>query len=215
MNEKYQISMEISGKTAMWTRPDTGATPVSYPVPPWSAAKGIFESVVRLKNTIIIPTAVEICAPIIYHDYTTNYGGPLRKREQITNGDAFQHKATVLINVCYRLYAKIEDFKYIPKSLSEASLLTGVNSRHYCQELFYRRLKIGRFYDTPCLGWREFVPDYIGTFRDSTQVEKSHNEELSSFLYCVFDLETCARNPRYVQNPNGRQIINGRLEYAE
>ena len=96
MNEKYQIFMEVSGKTAMWTRPDTGATPVSYPVPPWSAAKGIFESVVRLKNTIIIPTAVEICTPIVYHDYTTNYGGPLRKPEHITKNVAFQHKATVL-----------------------------------------------------------------------------------------------------------------------
>jgi CRISPR-associated protein Cas5d len=215
MNDHYNIKMEVSGKTAMWTRPDTGATPVSYPVPSWSAAKGIFESVVRLKNTIIIPTAVEICAPIVYHDYTTNYGGPLRKPEQITKNVAFQHKATVLINVCYRLYAKIGDLKYIPQRLVEASLLAGANSRHYCQDVFYRRLKTGRFHDMPCLGWREFVPDYIGTFRDSTQVAISHNEELSSFLYCVFDLETGARNPRYVQNPNGRRIVNGRLEYAE
>jgi len=215
MNRQYKISMEVSGKTAMWTRPDTGATPVSYPVPSWSAAKGIFESVVRLKNIIIIPSAVEICSPIVYHDYTTNYGGPLRKPEQITKNVAFQHKATVLINVCYRLYAKIEDFKYIPKSLAEASLLAGVNSRHYCQAAFYRRLKAGRFYDTPCLGWREFIPDYIGEPRQSTQIETSHNEELLSFLYCVFDLETGARNPRYVQNPNGRRIVNGRLEYAE
>lgn len=215
MTDQYNIKMEISGKTAMWTRPDTGATPVSYPVPPWSAAKGIFEAVVRLKNTIIIPTAVEICAPIVYHDYTTNYGGPLRKGEQIIKGDSFQHKATVLINVCYRLYAKIEDFQYIPKSLAEASRLAGINSRHYCQEVFYRRLRIGRFYDTPCLGWREFVPDYMGAFRDSTQVETGHNEELSSFFYCGFDLNTGTHNPRYVQSPEGRRIRNGRLEYVE
>jgi CRISPR-associated protein Cas5d len=215
MNGQYEISMEVSGKTAMWTRPDTGATPVSYPVPPWSAAKGIFESVARLKNTIIIPTAVEICAPVVYHDYTINYNGPLRKLEQITRNVAFQHKTTVLINVCYRLYAKIEDFRYIPKSLTEASILAGINSRHYCRELFHRRLKNGRFHDTPCLGWREFVPDYIGSFRDDTQVEASHNEELPSFLYCVFDPETGANNPRYVQNPSGRRIVNGRLDYAE
>src|SRR5208283_604287 len=151
----YEIALEISGPTAMWTRPDTGATPVSYPVPPWSAAKGIFESVARLKNTIIIPTAVEICAPIVYHDYTTNYGGPLRKPEQITKNVAFQHKATVLINVCYRLYANIEDFAYTPKSLSEASELAEMkfNSKHYCKNLFNRRIKNGRFHDTPCLGW--------------------------------------------------------------
>ena len=56
--KSYSVQMEVSGATAMWTRPDTGATPVSYPVPPWSAAKGIFESIVRLKNVIINPTAV-------------------------------------------------------------------------------------------------------------------------------------------------------------
>jgi len=214
MNQ-YEIKLEISGPTAMWTRPDTGATPVSYPVPPWSAAKGIFESIARLKNAIIIPTEVEVCSPIIYHDYTTNYGGPLRKSEQIKKGDSFQHKATVLINVCYRLYAKIEDFAYIPQSLHEAAKLNGINSKHYCKDLFYRRLKNGRFHDTPCLGWREFVPNYIGRFIDSTKVEKSINEQMQSFLYSVFDPVSGICNPRYVQNPEGRRIEEGRLEYAE
>lgn len=214
-NQHYSISMEIAGKTAMWTRPDTGATPVSYPVSPWSAAKGLFESIVRLKNTIIIPTAVEICAPIVYHDYTTNYGGPLRKAEQITRNVPFQHKATVLINVCYRLYAKIESLKYVPQSLSEAALLAGINSPHACGEIFRRRLLKGQFHDIPCLGWREFVPDYIGPFRENTRVEESISYEIPSFLYCVFDPETSARRPRYVQNPSGRRIVKGRLEYAE
>jgi len=213
----YEISFEIGGPTAMWTRPDTGATPISYPVPAWSAAKGLFESIVRLKNTIIIPTAVEICAPIVYHNYTTNYGGPLRKPEQITNNDSFQYKATVLINVCYRLYAQIENLKYVPQSLSEAAFLAGINSRHACQAIFSRRLIKGQFHDIPCLGWREFVPDYIGPIREEeTSVDTSIDiADIPSFLYCVFDPETGIRRPRYVQNPSGRRIVNGRLEYAE
>ncbi len=216
--KSYPISLEISGPTAMWTRPDTGATPVSYPVPTWSAAKGIFESIVRLKNVIISPTTVEICSPITYHEYTTNYGGPLRKSEQIMNNNSFQYKATILINVCYRLYADIKHFKYIPKSLAEAARLEPINSRHACQEIFNRRLHKGQFYDIPCLGWREFVPDYIGPIREDTEnnkVQESINESLSSFLYCVFDPDTGDRTPRYVQNPSGRKIVNGRLEYAE
>lgn len=218
MDKGYEVSFEVAGPTAMWTRPDTGATPVSYPVPPWSAAKGIFESIVRLKNVIIRPTAVEICSPIIYHDYTTNYGGPLRKDEQITKNDSFQHKATVLINVCYRLYARIETFKYVPTSLSEAALLAKVNSQHACQEIFDRRLSKGQFYEIPCLGWREFVPDYIGPIRSDTEdrkVQAAINETLPSFLYCIFDPETGVRNPRYVQKPSGRTIAKGRIEYAE
>lgn len=217
----YLIQMEISGPTAMWTRPDTGATPVSYPVPPWSAAKGMFESIVRIKNVIINPTAVEICSPISYHDYTTNYGGPLRKSDQVTNNNSFQHKATVLINVSYRLYAKIEHLNYVPKSLAEAArlaTLSNINSQHACQEMFYRRLKKGQFYDIPCLGWREFVPDYIGTIRSDTEnrkVQTSIKETMPSFLYCVFDQETGIRTQRYVQSEKGRRIENGRLEYAE
>lgn len=216
--EPYGVKFEIAGPTAMWTKPDTGATPISYPVPPWSAAKGLFESISRLKNAVIIPTAVEICAPIVFHDYTTNYGGPLRKDESIRHGNSFQHKATVLINVCYRLYARIEDFKYVPKTLKEAGQLAEVNSCHYGQERFNRRLFRGQFHDTPCLGWREFVPDYIGPIRNDTEnrkVQTSIEEILPSFLYCVFDPETGVRNPRYVQNLSGREIVNGRLEYAE
>lgn len=46
----YEITCEISGPTAMWTRPDTGDVPVSYPAPTYAAAKGIFESIVWLKS---------------------------------------------------------------------------------------------------------------------------------------------------------------------
>ncbi len=215
MEGQYLISMEASGKTAMWTRPDTGATPISYPVPPWSAAKGLFESVSRLKNTVIIPTAVEICAPVLYHEYTVNYGGPLRKPELIGKGNFFQHKATVLINVCYRFYAKIENFKYTPKTLAEAGHFAGFNSCHYGKERFYRRLLRGKYHDTPCLGWREFVPNYIGLFRSDTKVQTSINDTLPSFLYSVYEPNTGIRSQHYVKNESGRRIVKGRLEYAE
>jgi CRISPR-associated protein Cas5d len=29
----YPVAFELSGPTAMWTRPDTGDAPVSYPAP--------------------------------------------------------------------------------------------------------------------------------------------------------------------------------------
>src|SRR5947209_19576560 len=91
----YPISLEISGPTAMWTRPDTGDTPVSYPVPTYSAVKGIFESILWLQSAEVVPTRVEICKPLVYHTYGTNYGGPLRK-----SGTAnYQLLATVLVNV--------------------------------------------------------------------------------------------------------------------
>lgn len=79
----YVVAMEIAGPSAMFTRPDTGASMVSYPAPTFSAAKGMFESVARLNTAYIRPTRVEICRPVQYHRYTTNYGGPLRKGKVI------------------------------------------------------------------------------------------------------------------------------------
>jgi CRISPR-associated Cas5-like protein len=46
----YEITCEISGPTAMWTRPDTGDVPVSYPAPTYGVVKGIFESILWLKS---------------------------------------------------------------------------------------------------------------------------------------------------------------------
>ena len=36
----YKVQFVIAGPAAMFTRPDTGATPASYPAPTYLAAKG-------------------------------------------------------------------------------------------------------------------------------------------------------------------------------
>lgn len=209
---QYSISMEVSGPTAMWTRPDTGDSPVSYPVPTFSAAKGLFESVVMIETVEIVPVRVEICKPIVYHNYATNYGGPLRKAAIMPHG-SYQLLATTLINVCYRLYADIRPTRFA-KPLSEKARLQaskGLNALHACQDMFGRRLEKGQWHDTPFLGWREFVPDYIGPFREGTQVQEGISLDLPSFLFSVFD-QSGSKQPVYKP---GVQVRNGRLAYAE
>jgi CRISPR-associated protein Cas5d len=212
--EPYSVALEISGPTAMWTRPDTGDAPVSYPVPTWSAAKGIFESIVRIETAEIIPIAVEICTPVVYHGYTTNYGGPLRKGEVMKKGASYQLLATVLINVCYRLYgeARLRDtIRHKPLSdKAKRQISRGCNQLHVCQDIFKRRLINGQCYEIPFLGWKEFVPDYVGPFRETTRVEESVNMTLPSLLHAVFE-QSGDRNPRYKHD---KMIKNGRLEYA-
>lgn len=207
MNEKYNICMEASGKTAMWTRPDTGDSPVSYLVPPYSAAKGIFEAILRLETVEIVPKMVEICAPIVHHNYSTNYGGPLRKSAIMTTGDSFQLIATVLINVCYRFYAELRHNE------GKDKVMEGIhfNDLHACQDIFNRRLERGQCHDIPFLGWREFVPDYVGPFRTTTRVEESINLILPSFLHIVFE-PSGKKKPVFAQDT---KIINGRLSYVE
>lgn len=187
MEKSYEVKFEIAGPTAMFTRPDSGAAQVSYPAPTFSAAKGMFDSIALLRGdkkseskgkAAIRPTKVDICAPIKYHKYTTNYGGPLRKGNQMAKGSSYQIPATVLIDVCYRLYGIVEEV-----SMSR----DGTNHRHYLQDLFVRRLKQGRFYYTPCLGWKEFVPSYVGEFRESTKKQEDINIVIPSMLHSVFD----------------------------
>ena len=169
---RYSISMEISGSTAMWTRPDTGDCPVSYPAPTYSAAKGIFESILWGPAIEVIPTKVEICTPIVYHSYYTNYGGPLRNPSAINKGNNYQLLATVLIDVCYRLYADVVPFREkqkLPENALQWDKKTS-SPGHAYQEIFLRRLKRGQCYTIPCLGWKEFTPSYFGEFRNVTHV---------------------------------------------
>jgi CRISPR-associated protein Cas5d len=174
VTKDYFVEFEVDGKAAMFTRPDTGSAPVSYPAPTFSAAKGMFESVARIKSAFIRPIKVEICSPIIYQRYYNNYRGPLKKPGTAN----FQLAATVLSDVCYKIYGKIEEFYKAPNRN---------NHLHALQDMFIRRLNQGRFFYTPCLGWKEFVPSYFGKLRDSTQPNKSINIEIPSMLYTMYD----------------------------
>jgi CRISPR-associated protein Cas5d len=210
---RYELSLEVSGPTALWTRPDSGDTPTSYPAPTRSAVKGIFESVLWLQTAEVVPIRVEICAPIIYHTYTTNYGGPLRKSEQVRGGTSFQLVATVLINVCYRVYAEVRPSDTPLEQMSEKARARGrVNGPHAYLEMFARRLERGQFHRTPCLGWQEFVPDYLGPLRPETRVQDELNFVLPSMLESVFPRQSDSLcRPKFRQNV---KIEKGVLVYA-
>lgn len=176
----YPVEFEIAGPAAMFARPDTGAAPVSYPVPTWSACKAIFESVARglfgkgnPPAAFFCPTEVEIWRPIQFEKYVFNYRGPLRKPSEIDpdngGGNSYQLPATILVDVCYRVHGEcisIPPKKSVP-----------VNAAHALQEMFNRRLKRGYSKYAPCLGWKEFLPTYIGEFRQDMGVIKEPPEK--------------------------------------
>lgn len=173
VNYEYPIQMEIAGPTALFSRPDTGDSPSSYPLPTYSAVKAMFESVLWGPAVEIIPQKVEICAPIQWHSYAFNYGGPLRKADAIKNNNNYQMFATVLVDVCYRLYAlavpnfKKDDLPLNAKKWDGNTTAPG----HAYQAMFNRRLEKGQSFAGLFLGWREFTPSYFGPFRESTKVQ--------------------------------------------
>jgi CRISPR-associated protein Cas5d len=204
----YSLGLEVSGPLAMWARPDTGATPTSYPAPTWSAAKGLLESVAFLSSgeAWLHPVRVEMCrhrdAPggtISFQRYTTNYGGPLR----LKLNDSMQVFATVLSNVCYRIHAEVRGERG----------REGRNPRHHLQDMFERRLRQGKCFRTPALGWREFTCDYWGAFRDDWVVDDAIDLEIPSMLSAVWDRPYKGHYvSRFVQSAH---IAAGVLTYAE
>ncbi|MBI3097092.1 MAG: CRISPR-associated protein Cas5 [Planctomycetes bacterium] len=211
----YEVELEVSGPSAMWTRPDTGDAPVSYPAPTFGAVKGIFESILLSEWGEVLPTRVEVCRPLVYHTYTTNYGGPLRKSKVMAKGSSYQLLATVLINVCYRFHARIESVPaaYAKHGGQGIQQRGTTNGAHAYQEMFERRLRRGQLHYTPFLGWKEFTPGYLGPLRSNTRVCEEVNVEIPSMLRTCFSVgKRSAWSPRFVQ---ALQIRKGVLEYAE
>lgn len=195
VEKAYPVSFEIAGPAAIFTRPDTGSSPISYPAPTKSALKSMFECVVMSREAYFEPQKVEICSPIIFHKYSTNYGGPLRKSGTVN----FQLFATVLGNVCYKVHGIIRAYK-APRS--------GDNPQHRLQEVFLRRLSSCLLFTTPFLGLKEFTPSYFGQLRESTSADRSINLVIPSMLLTMYTRPTDGRvSPIFVQNVEIREGV--------
>ena len=189
--KRYPVEFEIAGPAAMFSRPDTGAAPISYPIPTWSACKAMFESVARgfvaknVASAFFCPTSVEIRRPVRFERYVTNYRGPLRKSSQIEKNASYQLQATILTDVCYRVRGETVQ---IPGAAGSC-----VNGAHALQEMFNRRLTRGASKYSPCLGWKEFLPSYFGALREAMEwealfpLQREETRQLSAFLLAVWD----------------------------
>jgi len=208
--------MEISGATALWTRPDTGDCPVSYPAPTYSAVKAMFESILWGPAVVVVPTKVEICTPVQYHSYSTNYSGPLRSAKSIGNGSPYQLLATVLVDVCYKLYGEVRpnrDKSKLPANALEWDAKT-TSPGHAYQDIFNRRLRLGQCYSIVALGWREFTASYFGPLREGTKACSSMTDiVIPSMLREVFS-GGYSSPVSYVFDQNV-EIIDGCLHYPE
>lgn len=216
IEKRYPVCMEIAGPTAIWTRPDCGDSPTSYAAPTASAVRGMFEAVLWGHDISIVPTKVEICSPIQYHSYATNYGGPLRSQNQLKNDNNYQCFATVLVDVCYRLYADVV-INQDKQNMSEASIKWDKNTTspgHAYQAIFNRRLARGQSFGSLCLGWKEFTPSYFGPFREKTNVNTELPDiPISSMLDQSFSKGFhSAFHPSYHQN---LVIHKGVLNYVK
>jgi CRISPR-associated protein Cas5d len=222
MTTGYNVEFEVAGPMAMFARPDTGSTPISYPVPTWSACKAMFESVARgvfhekrepparaEPAAYFCPTEVEIWRPIRFEKYVTNYRGPLRKNKDINDGNSYQLAATVLVDVCYRVKGVCMRVPGVADG--------GVNAAHALQEMFIRRMRQGRSKYAPALGWKECLPSYFGPPRDhlsdapnTPRLQQGLDLPVPACLISMWDTPT---NGRYSPVFQELQVRAGRLAF--
>ncbi len=212
---EHEIALEIAGPAAMFTRPDTGSTPISYPVPTVSAAKGIFDAVLRRRHIYVQPTHVEVCKPVRFERYVTNYGGPLRKGKDIREKNTYQLIATILVDVCYRIYGEVrmKQTSTRSKEAPQVRRRRGRDWRPRFKELFEDRLQRGQTFYAPCLGWKEFVPSYLGPFRERDEFGQTMGPVSSDDIHIPAMLVSMWDHQHYKPSFGVRWIVDGVMSY--
>lgn len=213
--KEYEVAFEVAGPAAMFSRPDTGSTPISYPVPTFSAAKGMFETVLRRPHVYVHPAMVEICKPIRLERYVTNYRGPLRKGKDIREGNSYQLIATILVDVCYRIRGEVRMKQMSTRGSGKTQLRPrrGQDWRPRFKELFDERLARGQTFYTPCLGWKEFVPSYFGPLRDRDGYGKKIRPVRTGDVHIPAMLISMWDHRQYKPSFSERWIVDGVMSY--
>jgi CRISPR-associated protein Cas5d len=114
-----------------------------------------------------------------------------------------QRFATVLANVCYRIYGECR-----------GTSSNGTNPRHYLSDKFLRRLRAGRCLSTPVLGWKEFPCSYWGAFREEEfEVDAGLSLTVPSMLSTMWSAPRAGKyHPQFQQNV---RITKGVLTFVE
>lgn len=175
----YDIALEVAGKLAMWRDPMSGSEATSYPAPPASAVKGIFESVLFLRGAEVYPTRVHICMPLNLVDASTTYNHAALGKKGNLEG-ATRVARTILCDVRYQLFATVRSLGISVPGYER------INHAHVYQAQFERRLKRGISYRPVCLGTSELLCDYFGPLTDA-RPNVGLNITIPAFLRSIFD----------------------------
>lgn len=172
-----EISLEVWGDFACFSRPECKVERLSYPVITPSAARGILSAIYSKPVEFYWQVKrSEVLSPIKYMSFKRN---EVKSRQSGKNpvfveDDRTQRQSVVLKDVRYRITAEIvkrPDF-------------SGTLEQLYAQAL--NRIEKGKCFFQPSLGLREFAC-YFGPSGDSAPIEDSC--DLGYMLYDVFDFK--------------------------
>jgi CRISPR-associated protein Cas5d len=141
----------------------------------------------------------------------TNYGGPLRKLKDIKEKNSYQLIATILVDVCYRIYGevKMKQMSNRSKAVPQMRRRRGQDWRPRFKELFDERLSRGLTFYTPCLGWKEFAASYIGPFRDRDNFGQRIGPVTTGEIHIPAMLVSMWDHQQYKPSFGARWIVDG------
>jgi CRISPR-associated protein Cas5d len=157
----YGIRLLVSGKWALFTRPELKVERVSYDVMTPSAARGILEAIHWKPAIQWIVDEIWVLKPIRFQSIRRNEVGAKASARAISasmktgeignltlviEDNRQQRASTVLTNVAYVISAH---FALTPKAGPDDT-----DGKHL--DIFNRRARKGQCFHQPCLGTREF-----------------------------------------------------------
>jgi CRISPR-associated protein Cas5d len=199
MQQKRPYRIKVKGKYALFSRPETQAEPLSYPIMTPTAATGFLEAIFWKPEFDWRILAIEMLEPVQYANFTRNH---IKERQRpgkrlFANEMRVQTHQAVLKDVAYVIECDIE----LRSDLTD-------NIGKYCEQ-FERRINSGGCFQQPFLGIREFMADFTWA-----------SDEDRPWM----DNRDCGRMPlniHYIADPDGhiqwrdrvtRQYVRGRAE---
>jgi len=199
MGHKRPYRIKVTGEYALFSRPETQAEPLSYPIMPPTAAEGLLEAIFWKPEFDWHILAIEMLEPVQYANFTRNH---IKDRQRpgksiVAKEMRVQAHQAVLKNVAYVIECDIQLRSDLTNNIGK-----------YCEQ-FERRVDVGGCFQQPFLGIREFIADF--SWADET-------------YHPWADTRDCGRMPlkiHYVPDPNGqiqwrdrvtRQYVRGRAE---
>jgi CRISPR-associated protein Cas5d len=157
----YGIRLLVSGKWALFTRPEMKVERVSYDVMTPSAARGILEAIHWKPSIRWIVEEINVLKPISFQSIRRNEVGAKASTRAIgaaiKTGDVGNLALIIEYNRQQRASTVLNDVAYAICARFTLTSKAGVDDnvgKHL--DTFNRRARKGQCYHQPCLGTREF-----------------------------------------------------------
>lgn len=175
------FTIEISGKYALFTRPEFKVERMSYEVITPSAARAIFEAIYWRPEMRWRIREIEVLSPISFVHFKrceTAATANIHKREIIAERSRQLRSSVVLRDVKYRVTAEL-------KLNDELSMISGeIRDKELARHCatFRRRASKGQCFTQPYLGCREFACDWK-LQNDKLEPPINETKDLGRMLY--------------------------------